>query len=112
GWLLACGALACAVLAVTRLAWLSVAAMLVMRVCFSLFQPLQMELQNRWITSADRATALSVNALLMEGVGAGANLAFGAAAQTSLPMAMGLGALLCLAGLALFGAAVPENAAR
>jgi hypothetical protein len=70
--------------------------------CFSLFQPLQTNLQNRRIVSAHRATALNLNALLMEGTGVATNLAYGVVAQTALPLAMGFGAVLCIAGLALF----------
>lgn len=96
------GAAACAVLGCTRSAALSVAAMLLLRVCFSLLQPLQTTLQNRRVAVGNRATALSLNALVMEGVGVTTNLGFGAAAQKNLPLAMALGAGLCALGWALF----------
>jgi predicted MFS family arabinose efflux permease len=99
-YLAACAA--CLLLACTRSALLSVAAILLLRVAFSLFQPLQTELQNQRVTIADRATALSLNALLLDGAGIATNLTFGAAAQQSLPLALALGALFCLAGLALY----------
>ncbi len=102
GLLLLGSAGACAVLCVTHSAWASVVAILALRVSFSLYQPLQTELQNRRVVTPDRATALSLNALLMEGTGVGTNLIFGAAAQTALPLAMGIGVLLCLAGYVLF----------
>ena len=41
------GALACLTLALTRSPLLSAAAVVLLRVCFSLFQPLQTDLQNR-----------------------------------------------------------------
>lgn len=96
-----CGAAgaACAALAVTQNAAVSVAGVLVLRVSFSLLQPLQTEIQNRQVTGADRATALSVNAVVMSSVGVAANLAFGALAEQSLSAAFVLGAVLC--GLSL-----------
>ena len=95
-------ALACLALALTRNAALSVAGVLMFRVGNSLFQPLQLELQNRQIAAEDRATALSVGAMVMDGVGVGANLVFGAAADVGLPAAFLLGGGLCGVGLLLF----------
>lgn len=93
---------ACAVLTVTNLAWASVSSVLLLRVSFSLYQPLLMRLQNEQIFTANRATALSIHAVLMDSVGIAANLAFGKSAERSLPFAMLLGAFFCLAGLLLF----------
>ncbi|WP_297212664.1 MFS transporter [uncultured Flavonifractor sp.] len=102
--LFALSALSCLTLALTRSAALSVAGLLLFRVGNSLFQPLQLELQNREISTADRATALSVGAMVMDVVGVGANLAFGAVADRSLSAALLLGGGLCAAGLLLFRA--------
>ena len=102
GLLFALSVLACLALALTRNAALSIAGVLTFRVGNSLFQPLQLELQNRQISGEDRATALSVGAMIMDGVGVGANLAFGAAADFSLPAAFLLGGALCDMGLLLF----------
>lgn len=93
---------ACVVLAVTNLAWASVFSVLLLRVSFSLYQPLLMRLQNEQIFTANRATALSIHAVLMDSVGIAANLAFGKSAEWSLPSAMLLGAFFCLSGLLLF----------
>lgn len=95
-------AAACAAMAVFADPVLSVAAIVLMRVCFSLFQPLQTQLQNRQITSPNRATALSINAVMMESVGIATNLVFGAAAKAALPLALALGGIFCVGGLALF----------
>lgn len=102
GLLFALSVLACLALALTWNAALSIAGVLTFRVGNSLFQPLQLELQNRQISGEDRATALSVGAMIMDGVGVGANLAFGAAADFSLPAAFLLGGALCSVGLLLF----------
>lgn len=96
------GGAACAVLALTQSAAMSVAAVVILRVAFSLFQPLQMELQNRQITSHSRATALSINAVFINAVAIFTNVAFGRLAEVRLSLAMGLGACLCTLGLLLF----------
>jgi len=89
------GAAACVLLAGTGCAWVSVLAVLVLRVSFSLLQPLRTELQNRTITGVDRATALSVQTLLLDSVGIGTNVLFGALAERALPLAFVFGALAC-----------------
>lgn len=96
------GALACVVLALTLSPLPSVCAILGLRLCNTLFQPFFMELQNQQVTTPHRATALSVHAMLMDGVGVGTNLAFGALAEINLAYAFWLGGGLCLAGLVLF----------
>lgn len=107
--LFALSALTCLTLALTRSAALSVAALLLFRVGNSLFQPLQLELQNREISTADRATALSVGAMVMDVVGVGANLALGALADVSLSAAFLLSGGLCAVGLLLFLAGGPGD---
>ena len=96
------GALACVVLALTLSPLPSVCAILGLRLCNTLLQPFFMELQNQQVTTSHRATALSVHAMLMDGVGVGTNLAFGALAELHLAYAFWLGGGLCLAGLVLF----------
>lgn len=96
------GAVACLALSVTTSAALSVLAIVTLRIAYSLLWPLQTELQNQMITTSARATALSVNALMMDGISISTNLMFGPLAQTSLPWAMALGGVCCLGGAALF----------
>ena len=67
-----------------------------------LFLPLQTELQNRHVKAADRATILSIYAVIMEGTGIFTNLLFGRAATASLSFAMGSGTVLCLLGAVFF----------
>lgn len=95
-------ALACAVLALTAAAIPSACAILGLRLCSTLFQPFQLDLQNRQVATEHRATALSVHAMLTDSVGVGTNLAFGALAEAGLSLAFWFGGLLCLAGLLLF----------
>lgn len=101
--------LGCAALALTRAAWLSVGAVVCLRVCFSLFQPLWMQVQNRAVRTDDRATALSVNAVVVDGVTVGATLLFGAVSETGLPRAMALGAGLCAVALVLAGRGIDNG---
>lgn len=93
---------ACAAMAFTVNAVLSVGAIFLLRIAFSLYQPLQTELQNREVTTPDRATALSLNSVLMEAVAIATNLAFGGIAEKNLSFAMLLGCVLCAVGLILF----------
>lgn len=93
---------ACVAMAVTRNAWLSVAAIVLLRISFSLFQPLQTDLQNENVTTQNRATELSANAVLIDCVGVGTNLVYGRLADLRLSAAMFTGAALCLAGYAGF----------
>ena len=95
---------ACLLLAVTGNAWLSVAAILVLRIAHSLFQPLQTEIQHQQIQSQNRATALSLNAMIIESAGIGTNVVFGALAECDLPAAFLLGGGLCALGALLFSA--------
>ena len=65
-------------------------------------QPLHMDLQNKQITGWDRATALSMNAVVMESLGIFLNLLFGRLAEFRLSFAMFLGAVLCGVGTVLY----------
>ncbi|HYE68325.1 MAG TPA: MFS transporter [Anaerovoracaceae bacterium] len=93
--------IACIILGVTVNAWLSVASIVILRISFSLFQPLQMELQNKQVVSQNRATELSINAVIINCVGIGTNLIYGKLAYVNIAFAMFTGALLCLAGFLL-----------
>ena len=95
-------ACACLCLVLTRRAFLSVGAILLLRAAFSLFAPLQAKLQNRRVHTTERATELSVHALLTDSAAVFTNLLFGSLAERSLSAAMALGAVFCLAGLCLF----------
>ena len=92
----------CVLLAITKSALLSVGSILLLRLSNSLFTPLQIELQNRQVTSSNRATELSINALIINSVGIGTNLAFGVFAQINVSVAFLFGTGLCLIGLILF----------
>jgi MFS family permease len=95
-------AAACIILAVTGKAWLSAASVALLRVSSSLFQPLQMDIQNKQVISQNRATELSINAVMIDSVCAGMNVVLGKLADISLRYAMFAGALLCAVGLLLF----------
>ena len=95
-------AAACFAMSVWKSAWLSVAAVAVLRLSFSLFQPLQTELQNRRVRPRNRATELSVNAVLIDCVGVGTNLVYGKLDALRLPAALLAGGALCAAGYVCF----------
>ncbi len=94
--------LSCSALAFTEKAWVSIGCVLILRISNSLFQPFQMELQNRQVHTENRATALSINAMITDTAGAGTNLIFGTLADSSLSGAFLFGTFLCMAGLMMF----------
>lgn len=97
-------AIACLALAFTTSVWLSAIGVLVLRVSFSLFQPLHMDLQNKQVQTTNRATALSINAIIIDSVGIATNVAYGKLADFNLMRALLLGTGLCAAGLVMFTA--------
>lgn len=94
--------IACGMLALFDMPWTAVLAVILLRIAFSLFEPLQLNLQNRWVTSDFRATAMSMNALLMNLVAIVTNLIFGRVAEINLSAAFVCGIGFCLAGLVMF----------
>lgn len=90
---LACGS--CFVLAVSVSPFVSVLSVLLLRVCFSLMEPLSMDLQNQQADPENRAAALSINAVVQDSLGIFLNLIYGYLADIRLPAAMLLGAVLC-----------------
>ena len=79
----------------------AVASVLALRASSSLLAPLTDEERNRRLHTEDRASALSVQAMVMECFAIAVNLALGALGQRSLTAAFLLGALLSAAGLGL-----------
>lgn len=100
--LFAAAAISCAALAFTANPLLSVLGILILRISFSLFQPLQTELQNQRISTSNRATVLSANAVILDSMGIGTNLVFGVLTERSLVRAMLFGMILCIAGGMLY----------
>lgn len=93
---------ACISLALTNNAVFSILSIVTLRIANSLFQPMQTELQNRQITALNRATLLSVNAMVVDCVGVGTNVIFGSLAELGLQYAFAFGAGICaLSGVLL-----------
>lgn len=88
--------LACLALTATRSAALSVGCILLMEGGYALTGPLMSQVWNRQVTSADRATQLSIYAVLDEAVSAAGTLVLGRAADISLDGAFWLGGAVCL----------------
>lgn len=68
---------------------------------FSLFSPLQAELQNKQVSSAYRATELSIYALIMDCVGIATNLSFGWLADQNLSLAFWFWVFFCVCSVLL-----------
>lgn len=93
---------ACAALALTNTASVSVLSVLLLNVADSLYQPYQTELQNKHVTSVNRATELSVYSMVVNCVSAGASVLFGSLANIELNFAFLFGAGICFVGFLFF----------
>lgn len=93
---------ACVLLAFTDNPWSSVLAVVLISVFFNLFNPLYGEQENAAIDTKDRATALSMNAVIADLIAVVTNLIFGKLAELDLSAAMGFGAMLCVTGLIMY----------
>ena len=93
-------AIALAALAITDNAFISVAALIMVAAASAMFRPLSATLQNERVVGRERATALSVNAMLVEIVSAVVNIGIGWAAAAGLRIgfaALSLGTLAFMA---------------
>lgn len=93
---------ACAILSFTKNALLSVACILLLNICFSLFQPLQEEQRNDAITTANRATVLSIHSVIIDSFGIFITMALGKVADINISGAFKIGALMCLGAFILY----------
>ena len=92
----------CLLLVWTRSGLLSVAAILAISAAGALVGPLYSQVYNRQVQTADRATQLSIFAVVSDVTSAGASLFYGRTADLSLSGAFFLGAVVCV----LSGAAI------
>ena len=90
-------------MAVTAQPVVSILGIAVVSGAGALFTPLQTELQNRQVKTSQRATELSIQSAFLNGVGALVSVAFGRAAEGSVPGAFLLGAACCVLGGLLYG---------
>ena len=93
---LALAGAACAALVITRSAVLSAVCILALEGSSALINPLMSQVWNRQVTGADRATQLSIFAVLDEAVSAGGSLVIGQVADRSLDGAFALCAGTCI----------------
>lgn len=94
--------LSCLMLACTKAPLVSIFGVFLVSVSYKLMSPLGTELQNKAITTTDRATALSMNSLIGSLLAIITNLVFGKLADLDLSAAMCFGGLLCMLGLILY----------
>ena len=95
-------ALCTALLAFTTSGVLSVALIVLVAFLSALFGPLAGTLENEMVVVKDRATALSLNAIISDSLIILLDLGIGRAADASLPLALGLCSVGCLAALTAF----------
>lgn len=102
--ILFCGlnVISCMILTFSHSAVPSVFGILALRLSNSLFQPFQAEIQNKQIKTENRATALSINAMLVDCIAIGTNLIFGAMSEWNLSLAFLFGSGICGLSLVCF----------
>lgn len=102
--MLFCGlaVISCMILAFSQSSVPSVTGILALRLSNSLFQPFQAEIQNKQIKTENRATALSINAMLIDCIAIGTNLIFGALSEQNLSLAFLFGGGICCLSLVCF----------
>lgn len=93
---------ACLLLRFTSSAIISVCGVVLLNINNSLFQPFQEEQQNKQVATSNRATELSVYAVIIDSVCAGTSVIFGALANISIEAAFTFGSLLSIMGMMLF----------
>ncbi|HWR23464.1 MAG TPA: MFS transporter [Feifaniaceae bacterium] len=101
---------ACAVGALSETPLPSVASILLIRLCSSLFEPIHMARQNLQVSSGGRAAMLSAYSSMMNIAAIFTNLLFGRASEIHIGYAFALGTVFCLFGFALY--AVWEKRAK
>ncbi|MBR4502034.1 MAG: MFS transporter [Clostridia bacterium] len=99
--LLLLSALCVSLLAVTGHGLLSVFFIVLLSALSTLFFPLAWILENKLVTSDDRATVLSFNAMAGDSLAVLLDLVLGRAANASLPFSFGLCAAMCLLAFGL-----------
>ena len=91
-------ALSCCILVFSINPLLSILCIILLRISFNLFSPLSSELQNREITTSNRATALSYNSMYINSMMTVINIIFGRIAEENLSIALAFGMFLCILG--------------
>ncbi len=92
----------CATIAATTSAMTSMLCIGILRLAYSVFEPLQLQKQNEFVHSENRASELSIYSAIMSVIGIGANLIFGMFAQLNTNLSFILGAAACLIGLVIY----------
>ena len=100
--LLLLSALCMGLLALTRSGPLSILLVTLLTALAALFSPLAGALENEKIATPDRATALSLNAMISDSLIVLLDIGLGRAADASLPLALGICGIACLGAAGLF----------
>jgi MFS family permease len=100
--LLLLSALCMGLLALTRSGPLSILLVTLLTALAALFSPLADTLENEKIATPDRATVLSLNAMISDSLIVLLDIGLGRAADASLPLALGICGIACLGAAGLF----------
>lgn len=107
--LFAVGAASCGTLALTVSPMLSVVCVAVLALAGSSLSPIQAVAENRQVLTDNRATELSVYAMLLDTCAIGTSVMFGKAADISLQGALWIACALCVLGIVLYWAAMAKQ---
>lgn len=107
--LLAVGAVSSGTLALTVSPVLSVVCVAVLALAGSSLSPIQAVAENRQVLTDNRATELSVYAMLLDTCAIGTSVMFGKAADISLQRALWIACALCVLGIVLYWAAMAKQ---
>ena len=110
--LLLTAVLCMSVLAVTGSGLLSVMLITVVSAASALFSPLAGSMENEMIRTTDRATAMSLNAIICSSLAVPTELGLNGMADVSIPGTMILCAVLCVAAAVLYGRTFRRGAVR
>ena len=92
----------CLILAATESAFISVVGILTLCISQSLFEPFFLNIQQEEVKSQNRASSLSINAMLMNIIGIGVNLLFGAFSNMGLFASFYFGVVISILSLIIF----------
>lgn len=95
-------ALSCVSLIFTANAAISIFCIMMVSVAIALMNPIALDIENKTISGNDRATMLSLYAIVGDVVSAVINPVLGKAADKSLQFSFGLCAVLCVVSIGLF----------
>ena len=92
----------CIILIFAKSAIASVLAIALLNITYNLYEPYQLEIQNKSVHSTNRATELSIYAMIVNCICIGTSILYGVLANYNLNYAFCFGAVICFVGFLFF----------